>query len=211
MEVAAFYHVWAGGRWVTPLTEFQEALNESGFDSRVSYVVVGYPNKIEWDEHGVAYDQWQASGFEEVTINALRLYAQEHDGAVLYAHTKGSARVCEYNDLWRRSMTEHVVSRWRENLQLLEEHDVVGCHYLERAGATLDGWHPSWQDPMFAGNFWMARCDYLRKLPECTWWPRYAAEGWVARGNPRYVDLLPGWPSEHWPDAVGGPGRVKAS
>jgi hypothetical protein len=153
-----------------------------------------------WEQLGrpVTVAATAARGNEAVTINAVRRHALENEGSVLYAHTKGAGRPDELRVKWRRAMTLRVVSAWRENLELLEGGaHAVGCHWL-----TPDRYRP-WNlgGPCFGGNFWMARCDYLRSLPPCAEEPRFEAEGWIGIGNPRVVDLAPGFPGEvHWPD-----------
>jgi hypothetical protein len=136
------------------------------------------------------------SGFEQVTLAKVREYAQEHDGGVLYAHTKGAQDVTDFRAKWRRSMTQLVVSDWRINLAHLERFDAVGCHWLTREG--YPGFEQEFPDgvPFFGGNFWIARCDYLRTLPEPSTRSRFDAERWIGLGAPRVLDLAPGWPSE---------------
>jgi hypothetical protein len=102
-------------------------------------------------------------------------------------------------------MTSRVIEGWESNRAWLEEgFDAVGCHWLTEAD------HPGMFGPMtlpaegsgfFGGNFWMARCDYLRTLPECEPEPRWKAESWIGLNKPRVVDLLPGWPHDNrWPE-----------
>lgn len=186
MNLTVFYHCWEGGQWQAPHLEFQSALASAGFKGDVVI-------------------NWSRATSEAPTINMLRGYAQAHDGAVLYAHTKGAATVEEFRDRWRASMTNHVVRRWRENLTLLESVDAVGCHWLTEE-AFPGMFQQGMTDPhagsgFFGGNFWMARCDYLRNLPRCRMEPRWEAERWIGHGRPRVVDLLPGWPHDRrWPE-----------
>jgi len=133
-------------------------------------------------------------GFEQVTLNAVREYALAHDGAVLYAHTKGAADASQFRAQWRRSMTRRVVGEWERNLDFLGEVDAVGCHWL-----TLDAFPWAAEEfreniPFFGGNFWLARCEYLRTLPHPSTRSRFDAERWIGLGHPRVHDLLPGWP-----------------
>jgi hypothetical protein len=135
------------------------------------------------------------AGFEQVTLAAVRRYAIENDGAVMYAHTKGAQDVTDFRAKWRRSMTRRVVGNWRATLAALDEHDAVGCHWLTREG--FPGFEQEFPDgtPFFGGNFWMARCDYLRTLPEPSTRSRFDAERWIGLGAPRVLDLNPGWPA----------------
>jgi hypothetical protein len=208
VNLAAFYHAWVGGAWQTPEQEFWTALRGSGFD-------------------GPVHELWEDAGSESPTINRVRQYAEHHDGAVLYAHTKGAGENTDFRTRWRRSMTNRVVADWRQNLARLEEcqncyggyadcaecHgavrdvDAVGCHWLTEAafpGMFGPQTIPAEGSGFFGGNFWMARCDYLRTLPACEAEPRWKAESWIGLGNPRVVDLLPGWPDDNrWPELCG--------
>lgn len=180
--VAAFYHCWVDGECSNPREEFGAALEQPGFP-------------------GERFFNCSHATSEAPTINLVRAYAQDHDGVVLYAHTKGAATVSPFRDRWRRSMTARVVANWRENLTILERGDVdaVGCHWL-----TPEEYPDQVRSPFFGGNFWMARCDYLRTLPPCEAEPRWKAEGWIGLGCPRVVDLLPGWPHDNrWPELCG--------
>lgn len=202
MNVAHFYHVWADGRWSTPVAEHCKALILSAFEGPVTVGIVGgkFSREDVWrrvcrslSPAGLLEAQ---HGFEALTINAVRDYAQEHDGAVMYAHTKGAWTVSPFRDRWRRAMCLRVVSRWRQNVAYLEDHDAVGCHWL--SARAFPG---AINTPFFGGNYWMATCEYLRTLPECGDENRFDAECWIGLNNPRVVDLCPGWPGEdRWPE-----------
>ncbi len=98
-------------------------------------------------------------GWEQVTLNKLLDFCQTDDGAVLYAHTKGSWSQTELARVWRVSMTHDVVTRWRECVHGLEKVQAAGPFWLK-------SWEPEHVDheSFFAGNFWWARSDYIRTL-----------------------------------------------
>jgi hypothetical protein len=189
------------GDWTEPVLEHVEALHAAGYTSPVYLGLVG---REMW-RHAArgAFDPLDAHiavqtgvGFEQVTLAKVREYAQEHDGAVLYAHTKGAQDVTAFRAAWRRSMTRLVVSDWRANLAHLEHFDAVGCHWL--TAEQFSSWAPQeFPDgtPFFGGNFWIARCDYLRTLPEPSTRSRFDAERWIGLGDPKVLDLAPGWPA----------------
>lgn len=183
MELGAFFHVWTPGAWREPTGEFIEALADNAFTGPI------HLNPI-------------MHGWEQATIDRVRTYAQDHDGAVLYGHAKGAANPTRFNARWRQSMTRRVVAQWAENLAALEEYDIAGCHWITPA-MVPPGAGPEFQDDLafFGGNFWMARCDYLRTLPACPTENRHQAEHWIGMGTPRVLDLLPGWPDDSlWPE-----------
>lgn len=187
MNLTHFYHYWRGGAGRQIAAEHNAVLAECGFD-------------------GPVFRCPSTGASEAPTINALRNYAEDHDGAILYAHTKGASDNTEFRARWRRSMTERVVLAWRENLARIEAEDLdaIGCHWLTEEK------YPGMFGPMtvpapgsgfFGGNFWIATCDYLRTLPECEAEPRWKAESWIGINSPRAADLLPGWPDDaRWPE-----------
>ena len=209
MDLAVFFHAWTGGgdTWREPTAEFVAALGD--YPSIVRLGHIGTPAGMGEFAATVPRSMIVAhadTGYESVTLNAVRRYAQRHVGAVLYAHTKGASNPEPFRARWRRSMLRRVVEPWRDNLALLESGDVdaVGCHWLTEAeypgmfGAMTV---PAQGSGFFGGNFWMATCEYLRTLPVCESEPRWRAEQWIGIGRPRVVDLLPGWPQDNrWPE-----------
>lgn len=190
-----YYHVWADGAWEEPVYEHATALDLSGLDSDITIGVVG----ADWRRIAVMVAFGLADtasyieadeGWEDVTLAALWDDAHDHpDDLFLYCHTKGAYHQSVSNTLWRQAMTARLVTDWHECVDLLREHDAVGCHWLD--GGTRE-------DPymIFAGNFWWATGSYLATLPEpVAWHDRYEAERWVGRGQPRAYDRLPGNPS----------------
>jgi hypothetical protein len=197
LRLSAWYHVWCDGEWQEPVEEYLQTLRNSDFPACPRVGLVGTPHNREKAREAlgdciVAAEADQ--GYEQVTLKAVREYALHNDGAVLYAHTKGASNKGDLgpNSLWRRAMNLRVVDNWQSNLHALEEgYDALGCHWL-----TPDEHPGTIGTPFFAGNFWMARCDYLRTLPECETRDRMDAETWVGLREPRVFDCLPGWPGE---------------
>ena len=61
--------------------------------------------------------------------------------------------------------------------------------------------------PVFGGNFWWAKRELIKRLPPLQYESRYDAEGWIGRGEPDIVNLIPGHeprltdtPMELWPN-----------
>jgi hypothetical protein len=188
------------GDWEIPLAEHLDALDESGYwqaGHTVTFGIVGILGERRKVEDMLArrvdgYDAIRAdSGNERVTLAAVAAYARDHDGAVMYAHTKGAAHPSEMRNRWRWTMTRLVVRDWARNLERLEDHDTVGCHWL-----TPEQYPALVHTPFYGGNFWMADCEYLRTLPPIA---RGRGEGWVGLGDPHALDLYPGWPG-HYPE-----------
>lgn len=221
MKVAHFYHVWAAGQWEKPVAEHLTALTDSGFDGPFYVGLIG--NSRQRREALAAINARRqvtgtierASGYEQPTIDAVHRWSKHYDGAVLYAHSKGAAYGVMTNglpvppgkeryivedrtpqDVWRRAMTDRVVRRWRACQDALATADAVGILW------TVDRGY----NPHFAGNFWMARCDYLRTLPRCRRDGRWHAETWIALGNPRICEAPPALRVE---PSVTAPGYVR--
>lgn len=184
-NAAAFYHVWAPGLWKDPLDEFLIALEESGFHGDLTVGVVGNFAERAQVQSYIKQDceyVLSPSGWEQITLDAIRSYALYHDGSVLYGHSKGAYNPSERQREIRSVLYDQIVRRWEENALLLEDYDAVGY-----------GWTPKEEgyQAFFMGNFWTARCSYLRQLPVCSRLSRFRAEGWLGEGDPRVYDLAP--------------------
>lgn len=142
-------------------------------------------------EHGVKVAADASMGWEQVTLNALRVAARQFD-AVLYLHTKGVTAPSEWNTAWRRSMLSGVVGQWRRCVDAILSGgmDAVGCHWL-----TPEQWPELVTVPYFGGNFWWGYGPFLATCTPPLNTSRYEAEVWLGRNDPTVLDLAPGWPS----------------
>jgi hypothetical protein len=206
ISVAHFYHLFTSSDlWRDPLAEHLAALHDSQFDGPFTVGLVGPPdqrrealyelNVIRPPDTLIEADE----GYEQVTIRPLHSYARKHAGTVLYAHTKGAGFPHPAQAGWRRTMTAYVVKNWRHLADQLhaDGYDAAGCHWLQPGIYRLPGGGTA-EAPfaMFGGNFWLATTTYLRRLPECAGNTRFDAEAWIALGEPRVLDLFPGYPTE---------------
>jgi hypothetical protein len=141
-------------------------------------------------------------GTEQVTMNEVDRYADDNEGAVMYAHTKGAATSSPIQTRWRRQMTERVVvARSECEDALARRYEAIGCYWI-----SSEDWpgravpDPRWGWGHFSGNFWVARCDYLRTLPAPSMTSRFGAEAWLGCGvtSPRVKDMLPDSTSPAW-------------
>lgn len=106
--------------------------------------------------------------FEAPTIKFLkdRCDAEEEPFAALYIHHKGIRYIdnpaCRD---WRHYMEHFNVTKWRDCVEKLEEgYDTVGVDWKETPGKH------------YSGNFWWARSDYVKKLPQ---WSRPRENGFT--------------------------------
>lgn len=204
-----FYHVFADGAYEVPVREHALALQRDGLLETLETLqvgLVGTPASCAdalqlLDEVGLGRATVVATadeGWEQVTLHPLHAFAQDHDGYVAYAHTKGSANFAEINDAWRRSMEFYNYVQWRQPVALLDRGaKAVGCHWYTAAPAAQPGFGVS---GMFGGNYWWADMRFLRLAPPCELDSRHAAEHWVGRMSEvtplvhyeHIVDLHPG-------------------
>jgi hypothetical protein len=189
-RLAHFYHVWVDGDWQgssvgpgwqRPADAHADALRRAGLRPDVFIVgLVGDPSrrrkaKAWFREANLAKSPPEFveahTGFEEVTIMALRTWAAgvESELPVLYAHSKGSYNLSPVTAKHRQIMTDAVVGRWRSAVAALGNHDAAGCF---------------WDGKIFTGNFWWASAGYLAALPVVPCTDRYVVETWVGLGNP---------------------------
>lgn len=192
MKLVHFYHVYADGDWIEPATEHVEELAMSGLIDNLDDMFLGVVGsvenreKVKYELPGVVIAEAD-EGWEQVTIQALHDYAKINEAHLLYAHTKGAWSQSELARQWRVSMTHDTVTRWIDCVEALSRVDVVGAHWLK----SNEPEH-SEHDYFFAGNFWWANTDYLRKLGPVRNETRYNAEGWIGLGRPRVKDMRGG-------------------
>ncbi len=180
----------------------------------VTACVLGAPEDAAWaieeaSRHGVALAVARTINdmgeFENPTLRESFLFAHANqNAAVLYLHTKGASRPdCQQKRQWRRVMMKQVVAKWRWNLELAQVADIVGV-----------SWMTSRALPHFAGNFWLARCDWLIRLEnpadyrnryrpdDCRFagqpWRRMHAECWVGSAQWHHIESLLGWNLHMW-------------
>lgn len=199
-EAAHFYHVWADGHWKVPVHDHLKALRESRFDGSVHIGISGSPlNRDDVKRYVSKFWSPDADfcaeadvGYEQVTITALQEYVHREgtEPYVLYAHSKGAFEESVARDAWREAMTDPLVRHWRLTLSCLQDRDAVGLYWLtpeEFSDRNITS-------PFFGGNFWWATAAYLRTLPPVGTSSRFDAETWIGLGNPKVLDLQPGWP-----------------
>ena len=186
---AIFVHAWLTNHWRKIVNEQFVQIGACGLASEAEITVgaIGDPGPL--NELSAVCSSAQAklltfgndpAQFEFPTLERLRVYAESHEGYVCYLHTKGvSQPTVPLHDYWRRTMMDFVVVRWRE------------CVAALHAGASVAGvrWRSTKREwpHIFAGNFWWARCDYVRALPGFNRSTRYGAEDWILSGHPRRI------------------------
>ena len=102
---------------------------------------------------------------------------EKTDRPILYLHTKGVSAPGHHGKyVWRRSMEEYVIRLWQQNLKLISEesgYDAVGLNWCATGLQH------------FSGNFWIARPDWIRRLPDFVGYHharnlvRFSCETWI--------------------------------
>ena len=158
MNLQAFWHVAILGSWRDVLPQQVALFAQVGLRPTIGVVGPTLPRSLVLEQMGdVAFRHPNVAEYETPTLQILWEWCKGHPGdAVLYCHTKGVSHPGPIHTAWRKLMEYHVVERWRENLPLLEDHDAVGVNWRTSA--------PGWP-PHFTGTFWMARADWINKLP----------------------------------------------
>jgi hypothetical protein len=137
-------------------------------------------------EHDATIVAYSPEGWEQTTLELIHSESVITDLPFLYAHTKGAASPTDLNTAWRRSMLRAVVRPCLQHLDKLSAYDTIGTRWLRTHPLGTGFW---------AGNFWIARAEYLRGLPPLEYRDRYQAETWIGLKNPTHLDLCPGWPT----------------
>lgn len=201
-----FYHIYADGNWMPPVSEHIKALKEYGLYNALTTFAIGLVGTNEnceavkkyISEQGLKYiiaDQ-QAGGWEQVTQIPMWNFSKTHDGLMLYAHSKGSSDGSPVNIRWRRSMIWCNVCQWAICVDRLKTHDAVGCHWIR---PRINQPEHEFGNAMFGGTFFWLRCDLMRTFPKPLLENRHQAEAWPGyKYDEQFYtvyDFTPYWPN----------------
>lgn len=190
MKLKHYYHMYVDGHWQVPYDEHIRALTDSGLLEQLDFVGIGmvgtdsnrsHVKKFLPEKFTVVAEA--GSGWEQVTHTPLSKDTVE-PSKILYAHTKGAANYRPDQDVWRREMTDGVVYHWKECVDLLDDHDAVGCRWRR------DPWRH------YSGTFWWATSSYISTLAPISYVRRDTAEAWIGESNrsSTHVEIDPSHP-----------------
>jgi hypothetical protein len=186
-NINVVWHVAAMGDWRQVVEEQLALAGRVGLTlMRTTFVGEGIDYLLEAARrHGVGLfvvrQDANVRHYETFAMLEVEALGRASDKPILYWHTKGvSAPWDEGKRRWRRVMQRVVVERWRENVDHLQRFNAVGFNWRNCVGC-----------PHFSGNFWVARAEHIRRLPDFVGY--HAARGFV-RFN-----------CEFWPGAVDNP------
>ena len=156
------------------------------------YIVRNYPfvNIVEFQ------DSETSSEYEAPTLTHLYNKALQKDGQYLYIHSKGISHKNPNPaiDNWRDILNHHLISRWRECVDRLSDHDVVAVRdrHVANVGEIL-----------VSGNFFWANSSYIKTLEPPALTDRYCSNPQHYPGMPLYrlgleKWILSGKPNHYW-------------
>lgn len=184
-----FYHCFAAGNWAQAVTEHCDALTRFGLYDVLDTLQVGFVGTdAEIDAVRSTLDvlvpRWQEcgraeAGWEQVTLEPLHAFVQDHDGLVSYGHTKGASRSNPIDQPWRRAMIYHNFVDWRRPVvALMLGKSIAGCHWHKGGPSSIPGFGTG---GMYGGNFWWTRAELLRQNVPPGRESRFAAEHWLGQ------------------------------
>lgn len=184
MKIRGVIHVCQKGDWKRSLGMIVDALQSNGLDKITEDITACVVSDTEMDTSVMIPNAtYRFMGpthlYERPALLHLRRLAAEDTEEVYYwyVHTKGLrwfGTSTESNVVdWIRMMLYWNLQRWEIAVQKLQEgYSSCGCNLYMHV-------------PFYAGNFWWATSDCLRKLPE-TIGPDYNdPEFWVLLSDPK--------------------------
>ena len=198
MPVTGFYHICTINHWRDVVKEQVSVMRRSGLYDFCDRIVVGKVGEESLaplpQKFVLGYESSDIQEYEFPTLKMLHQHCQTKPGVVFYVHTKGVRYkqewecfrpVCE----WRWAMNFFNLGRWRRCWKGLHKRDVCGILWRWSGRGFPGNDFPEDFDldnaKHFAGNFWWARNDYIRRLPVPDYQSRGMGEFWIGLKNPR--------------------------
>ena len=180
-QVSGFVTVACMGHYADVLSEILDSLHESGLYDRARVIELAALGPDD-DRRAVesiirsspkirlGYTSADLGEYEFPALALLQDAARTRDDHFFYLHTKGVSRsaMSQHARYWRALMLHHVVERHAECLEALASHDCAGTN---------------WRGNHYSGNFWWARAEHIRRLPDLR----------ALRRTPRFLTTDPIW------------------
>ena len=224
--ITVFYHLFMGdtqNMWIWWVDEQMSLLKKVGLaDKATVNMCITMPLGLYNSKTGHSYDSMvtgyikdrypfvniidmrqvneQPNIYEGQTLEKVYEHCQNDDGYVFYFHNKGMMSYTTHipgaiKD-WRHYMQYYNLEKWEDCIAKLDEgYDCCGVDWVERHDIKLD-----FVVQHYAGNFWWAKNEYIRKLKHPLHIEeymdvdammrelenyRYCFELWMATGNPK--------------------------
>jgi Methyltransferase domain len=199
--IRGFATICCLGNYRAVAAELVEALMESRLYDRIESMELAVLGSAEdqdavlnllqpFERLRIAYRSTDVTEFEFPALGLLQDACGAWSGNVFYLHTKGVSRspLSQHARYWRMLMLDQVVRNHRECTDLLREYDAAGTN---------------WRGSHYSGNFWWARSDHIRRLPDIralratprpicadpVWNLRLQCEFWLGMGVGRFAHL----------------------
>lgn len=163
-HVKVFYHLACIGNWKEVFMEQMSQLEQHGFEW-IDVTVLGSETDLQsvysfFQElnvkASVIFHRSELTLFEKPALIAVQEYARQHEGYVLYLHSKGVSNPGDGSKTkWRRLMMDELVVNHEYCKMQLPQYDLIGVNWRDMPPISH-----------FCGNFWYASTQYLRKLPD---------------------------------------------
>ena len=186
-EIYGFIHIAVMGEyWRNILDDQLCYLRHSGLSENTKTIFAGVVGSIDVPKRlpGIEIiDRSRELELNELfTLRHLKTFCDNNPNCkIWYIHTKGAATYTVQTQAWRKYMEYFVIEKWEDCVRALDTHDVCGV-----------GWHrnPTHHEGLagFAGNFWWATSNYIKKLPSdaASHWERHRAEyNFLSLTNPK--------------------------
>lgn len=177
--IFGFWHIAVIGNGEKIASEQLERIKKSGvYDAsdEIFVVVLGekIPDFISKDKKLNVFYHKNVRLFEYPSLCFMKHLSKEIDFDCWYIHTKGATS--EIKDgpgaaNWRKYMEHFIIDKWEICLDFLNNYGAVGVEF------NRYNYHD-----YFAGNFWWAKSEYIRTLPEIKNFDlsdRFGAEMWI--------------------------------
>lgn len=190
-NLVGFYHLCQRGEWRNIFAEYVAQCRASGLAEALSNVYVTVLGNEPLELEPPFREIYRSANLAEMEFPALAFmhaYSCLHpDTTIFYAHSKGVLHPGDKHTRdWREYMVWGCIERWRDCVaQLREGADMAGVEWHE------GGWPVGSKKPkvqvktgFWAGNFWWARAEYLKRLPSPTMLDirnRWECEAWIGR------------------------------
>jgi hypothetical protein len=163
-QLQVFFHLACMGNWKQVFREQMVQLRQNGFVS-LDLTVLGNEEDLQFAlmlcdqlmlKANLLFHSPELTLFEKPALLAIEKYAKEHEGYVLYLHSKGVSNPADWTKAkWRQMMMRELVSKWERCMLLLPGHDLIGVNWRNMPPTSH-----------FCGNFWYASTCYLRDLAD---------------------------------------------
>lgn len=196
VAIYGMYHIWCAPGWEEMVSRQMAHLRRSGLLGATEklYVSCIINGKDDLDKlKGILGSEpveiisvtGNTGAFEFPALDYMYRKSQSGDFLFYYFHTKGISYQSLNTDdrrfiafrrkieAWREMMEYFLMDMWRVAVNVLQDgYDTYGCYLF-----------PPFKNKMYAGNFWWARSEYFRSLPEISEemkaTNRFLAEEWL--------------------------------